>query len=145
MTAQRITRFIARDFAAHSSRDRGVERALEGLVGNALQAGRLAFTLREDTLVAICANRGLATELRFQQRELLKTLRAAGYEGIEQIRIRLTNTPRPPQPTTRLERREIPDAARRILADTASNIQDPGLAGALERLARAARPSPKAD
>ncbi|WP_019583717.1 DciA family protein [Thioalkalivibrio sp. ALE16] len=142
MTPQRITRFIARDWSAHSGRDRGVERALEGLAGNALKARRLAFTLREDTLVAICADRGLATELRFQQRELLKTLRAAGFEGIEQMRIRLSRVPRPAEPAARLERREIPEAARQILADTASRIQDPELAGALERLARAARPSP---
>lgn len=141
MTPQRITRFIARDWSAHSSRDRGVERALEAVVGNALQASRLAFTLREDTLVAICADRGLATELRFQQRELLKTLSAAGFEGIEQMRIRLTNTPRAPEPTAQLERREIPDSARQILAETATSIQDPGLADALERLARAAMPS----
>ena len=145
MTPQRITRFIARDWSAHSSRDRGVERALDGLAGTALQAGRLAFTLREDTLVAICADRGLATELRFQQRELLKTLSAAGFEGIEQMRIRLTQTPRPPEPTAQLERREIPDSARRILTDTANRIQDPGLARALERLARAAAESPEQD
>ncbi|MFO7954031.1 DciA family protein [Thioalkalivibrio sp.] len=145
MTPQRITRFIARDWSAHSSRDRGVERALEALAGDALQAGRLAFTLRENTLVAICADRGLATELRFQQRELLKTLGAAGFEGVEQMRIRLASTPRAPEPAAQRERREIPDEARRILSDTATSIQDPGLARALERLARAAAPSPKQD
>lgn len=142
MKPQRISRFIAHDWSAHSSRDQGVERAMEPLVGDALQAGRLAFTVRDDSLVAICADRGLATELRFQQRELLKTLAAAGFAGIEQMRIRLTQTPRAPETALRLEPREIPESARQILADTAAGIQDDGLANALHRLARAAKTPP---
>ncbi|WP_019626871.1 DciA family protein [Thioalkalivibrio sp. ALJT] len=145
MTPQRITRFIAREWSEYSDRDRRVERALEGLTGAALKAGRLALSVRDDTLVAICAERGLATELRFQQRELLKTLAAAGFDGVTQMRIRLSQTPRAPEPVAPLERREIPDTARRILSETAARVTDPTLASALERLARAARHSARDD
>lgn len=136
-TPQPVTRFIAREWSVHFSRDREVERALEPVAGNALRAGRLALTLRDDTLIAICGDRGVATELRFQQRDLLKTLDAAGFNGIEQVRVRMASSPRVPAPTAQEAAREIPASARRILADTAAAIDDPGLADALRRLARA--------
>ncbi|MGM0552766.1 MAG: DciA family protein [Pseudomonadota bacterium] len=140
MTPARITRFISADWAARSGTDRQLGRALEGLLGPELRTGRVSLTLNGDTLVAICADRGLATELRFQQRELLKTLEAAGYTGVHAVRTQLARTPRPrpiPSPSVR---REIPDTARELLDQTAANVADPGLSAALARLARAARP-----
>ncbi len=140
MTPARITRFIAADWSARSGTDRELGRALDGLLGPDLRAGRLALTLNGDTLVAICADRGLATELRFQQRELLKTLEAAGYAGISTVRTQLGRTPRPRETPSPATRRAIPDAARELLDQTAASVTDPALAAALARLARAARP-----
>lgn len=136
MIPQRVARFIATEFAAHSARNRHLERSLDGLTGAHLRSGRLAVTLRDDTLVAICADRGLATELRFQQRELVKVLQYAGYTDVTQVRIRLARMPRAPRPENPREPRDIPERARGLLEQAARSIEDPGLAEALERLAR---------
>jgi len=136
MIPQRVARFIAAEFSAHSARNRHLERSLDGLVGAHLRNGRLAVTLRDDTLVAVCADRGLATELRFQQRELIKVLRYAGYNDVTQVRIRLASMPRAPEPENPRQAREIPQEARGLLEQAARNIEDPELAEALERLAR---------
>ena len=136
MIPQRVARFIAAEFSAHSARNRHLERSLDGLVGAHLRSGRLAVTLRDDTLVAICADRGLATELRFQQRELVKVLQYAGYTDVTQVRIRLASMPRAPQPEKPRESREIPERARGLLEQAARSVEDPDLSGALERLAR---------
>lgn len=135
MMPRPANRFVAANLSAHCSRDRELERALDPLVGDELRCGRLALTRQGETLVAVCADRALATEIRFQQRELLKALAAAGVGNTTEVRIRLTNTPRAPRPEPVAVHREISDSARTLLRQTARSIRDPELASALERLA----------
>ncbi|WP_018868658.1 MULTISPECIES: DciA family protein [unclassified Thioalkalivibrio] len=135
MMPRPANRFVAADLSAHCSRDRELERALAPLVGDELQSGRLALTRQGATLIAVCADRALATEIRFQQRELLKTLAAAGIEAPAEVRIRLDSTPRAPQPEAVAVQREIPESARSLLMQTARSVSDPELAEALKRLA----------
>ncbi|WP_019023154.1 MULTISPECIES: DciA family protein [unclassified Thioalkalivibrio] len=135
MMPRHANRFVAANLSVHSDRDRELERALAPVVGEELRRGRLALTRQGETLIAVCADRPLATEIRFQQRELLKTLAAAGIDGTTEVRIRLDSTPRAPQPKPVAVQREIPESARSLLMQTARSISDPELAGALERLA----------
>lgn len=135
MMPRPVNRFVAANLSIHCSRDQELERALAPVVGDELRRGRLALTRQGETLIAVCADRALATEIRFQQRELLKTLAAAGIDGANEVRIRLDSTPRAPQPEPVAVQRKIPDSARSLLRQTASAISDPELAGALERLA----------
>ncbi|WP_018864701.1 MULTISPECIES: DciA family protein [Thioalkalivibrio] len=135
MMPRPANRFVAANLSVHCSRDLELERALAPVVGEELRRGRLALTRQGETLIAVCTDRALATEIRFQQRELLKTLAAAGIDGTTEVRIRLDSTPRAPQPEPVAVQREIPEAARSLLRQTARSVSDPALSGALERLA----------
>lgn len=116
--------------------DDGIRRDLGGVLGQYLEQHRIAVTAMGDTLVIACRDRGCATELRFLQRDIRKTLKATGHKDIDRVRILLSGhrtdstaaTPSAP-------RREIPPAARQALRSAAANISDPQLSEALLRLA----------
>ncbi len=118
--------------------DAGIRRALEGPLGPFLEQRRIDLTATGNSLIIACRDRGCATELRFLQREIRKTLNASGYPGIEQVRVVLALPgaawPEAAAPATQ---RTIPDTARQTLRTAAEGITDQRLADALLRLARA--------
>ncbi len=137
MTPPRIGRYIRAAWQSHVTPDRALERALAGLVGTHVASGRLQLVRHDTTLVAVCRDRALCTEMRFQQREILKTLQAAGYPEVERVRVALGGAARSTEPDPVRSRPPIPDSARQTLEQTAGEVDDPRLAGALRRLARA--------
>jgi len=130
--------FIDPAWRMRSRSDAGIRRALEGLLGPFLEQRRIDLTATGNNLVIACRDRGCATELRFLQREIRKTLHASGYPGIEQVRVVLELPGAAwPEAVTPATQRTIPDTARQALRTAADGIADQRLADALLRLARA--------
>jgi len=118
--------------------DAGIRRALEDLLGPFLEQRRIDLTATGNSLIIACRDRGCATELRFLQREIRKTLNASGYPGIEQVRVVLALPGAAwPEAVAPATQRTIPDTARQALRTAADGIADQRLANALLRLARA--------
>jgi len=118
--------------------DDGIRRALEDLLGPFLEQRRIDLTATGNSLIIACRDRGCATELRFLQREIRKTLNASGYPGIEQVRVVLALPGAAwPEAVAPATQRAIPETARQILRTAAGGITDQRLANALLRLARA--------
>lgn len=118
--------------------DAGIRRVLAGLLGPFLEQRRIDLTANGNTLVIACHDAVCATELRFLQREIQKTLNASGYPAIDQVRV-LRSMPADElrEAATPAADREIPAAARQALRAAAEGIDDRQLAEALLRLARA--------
>ncbi len=134
---RKLVRYIDPAWQARSRVDQNLQRDLAGVLGPYLATRRVAVTAADDTLIVACMDRSGATELRFQQREILKTLQATGNTGIERVRVLLAAPQaRRPVPDLRRVQREIPAAAREALQATARATEDPALAAALQRLAR---------
>ncbi|TVP83644.1 MAG: DUF721 domain-containing protein [Thioalkalivibrio sp.] len=133
-----LASYIDPAWRMRSRGDAGIQRALHGLLGPLLEQRRIDVTTDGSTLLIACREPACATELRFLQRDIRKTLKAAGYPSIEQIRVAIsapgtaaTVSVAPPAERT------IPPGARQALRAAASGIADPRLADALRRLAHA--------
>ncbi len=133
-----LARYIDPAWRLLSQGDHGLRRDLGGVLGLYLAQHRIAVTAMGDTLVIACHDRGCATELRFLQRDIRKTLEATGHHGIERVRILLSGSRIDNTPVARsTARKAIPPAARQALRSAAASITDPKLSEALRRLARA--------
>lgn len=120
--------------------DAGIRRVLGALLGTFLEERRIDLAATGNTLVIACRDQGCATELRFLQREIRKTLSDSGYTAIEQIRVVLSFTDAAAaDPAGTVVPRKIPASARQALHTAAAGIDDRRLADALLRLARAGR------
>lgn len=132
-----LASYIDPAWRMRSRADAGIRRALEGILGPLLEQRRIDIATDGSTLVIACGEPACATELRFLQRDMRKTLSAAGYQAIEQVRV-VISAPGPA--TTRAvaaqTERTIPSSASRALLAAASGISDRRLADALRRLAR---------
>ncbi|AGA34237.1 protein of unknown function DUF721 [Thioalkalivibrio nitratireducens DSM 14787] len=135
-----LARYIHPAWSRRSQTDAGLERDLAGLLGAQLSRGLVRVSLNEDTLILACRDRGTATELRFLQRDIRKTLAAAGRPAIGAVRVVFSGTQfqaaAAPRESGSVDR-VIPAAARQALQSAAAGIADPRLAEALRRLARA--------
>lgn len=133
-----LASYIDPAWRMRSRGDAGVQRALQGLLGPLLAQRRIDVTTDGSTLVITCREPACATELRFMQRDIRKTLSAAGYPSIERVRVAISApdtgagaSDAPPAERT------IPPAARQALRAAASGIADSRLSEALRRLAQA--------
>lgn len=93
--------------------------------------------LTDGQLRLTTTNPAWAARLRFQSARLVQQLKSQGAVTVRTVLVRIvpaSTTRRVPQSSLRLS----PDNAR-LLEQTASAIQDPGLSAALNRLARHAR------
>lgn len=136
---QPLAVYIDPAWRLRSRGDVGIRRNLTGILGPFLEQRRIELAATGDTLMIRCHDSASATEIRFLQREIRKTLHASGYPGFEHIRVVL-GAATVDDPMTVAEapaRRLIPAAARHALQTAAAGIRDPGLADALRRLARA--------
>ncbi|AHF00258.1 DciA family protein [Thioalkalivibrio paradoxus] len=145
---QPLARYIDSAWRRRSQVDAGLERDLTGLLGAQLSSGLVRVSLHEGTLILACRDRGTATELRFLQRDIRKTLAAAGRPAIGAVRVVFSGAPfqaaAAPRESGTIDR-AIPAAARQALQSAAAGIADGRLAEALRRLAQAgARTSPSA-
>ncbi|WP_019584230.1 DciA family protein [Thioalkalivibrio sp. ALE16] len=144
---ERINSVLPENLLQHVRRMAGVNEALAALFPRDVESGRLQGAVRDETLVLVCRDRGMATEARFQQREALKAVQAAGWRGLNTVQIRMAKgaAPLDSEAVTRELPREIPEGARTQLETTARTIDDPQLAKALQRLAKAGDPRRKGD
>lgn len=134
---QPLAGFIDPALRMRSRGDAGIRRVLGGLLGPFLEQRRIDLTATGNTLVIACRDQGCATELRFLQREIRKTLNASGYPGIEQVRVVLSTPGQAtPEAPAQVAPRTIPESARQALRAAADGIDDGPLADALLRLAR---------
>jgi len=67
--------------------DAQLMKGMEGVLGPYLESGRVGLTASGNTLVIACQDHSSATDLRFLQREIRKTLMASGNAGITQVRV----------------------------------------------------------
>jgi hypothetical protein len=117
--------------------DAQLVKGMEGVLGPYLESGRVGLTASGNTLVIACRDHTSATDLRFLQRDIRKTLMASGNTDITQVRVIVAPpTADPPWTTERGVQRAIPPTARKALYSAAAVIDDSGLANALRRLAR---------
>ncbi len=135
-----LARYIDPAWRMRSKGDADVKRDLEGVLGEHLKQGRIDLTTMGDILIVACRDRSSATELRFMQREIVKTLHAIGQTGIQKVRIVLSGArPEAVDRASRTVQRRISAGARRSLEMAAAGIDDARLAQALRRLAKAGR------
>ena len=133
--ARHLAQWIDPSWRSRSSVDRNLAGDLAGILGPYLESERVDLSLAGNTLVIVCGDRAGATEIRFLQREIRKTLRATGHSGIDRVHVLLAH---------RRDRRSTPADLPRVLPATAvealrlaaARVDDPGLADALRRLAR---------
>jgi hypothetical protein len=130
--------YIDPTWRLRSRGDAGIRRALEGLLGPLLEQHRIGLTATDNGVVIACHDRSSATELRFLQREIRKTLNASGYPAVEQVRVVLAAPgPALSEAVAPTRERTIPATARQALESAARGVDDQRLAAALLRLARA--------
>lgn len=138
-----LASYIDPAWRARSRSDAGIRRALAGLLGAFLEQRRVDLSIAGHTLLVACHDSACATELRFLQRDLQKTLNASGYPAIAQVRVlRAQPMAQPAPPTASLEQRAIPANARHLLKAVAegmdcSDTDERRLVAALLRLADA--------
>lgn len=89
---------------------------------------------RDRILVLVTDGPVWATQLRYQQREILKVLNTEFRLQLNRVRIRI-GPPPTPDPAARPGPRLSAEAAR-VLESAAASIEDPGLSAAMRRLAR---------
>ena len=132
-----LASYIDPAWRMRSRGDAGIRRALEGILGPLLEQRRIDVTTDGGTLVIACRDPACATELRFLQRDMRKTLKAAGYPTIEQVRVVISApVPATTRPMALQTERTMPASASQALQAAASGITDRRLADALRRLAR---------
>jgi len=134
--ARPIRMFLSASVLHRSSEDARAAEALAGLLEPYLKELHIRLACARDALIIFCRDRGIATEIRFLQREILKVLAATGYGHLQVVRIRLAATPAAStmrQPA-RVER-EMTEETRRLIRSTALQIEDARLRQALTRLA----------
>lgn len=119
-----------------SETDARLRTVLAPLLDAYLETAQVGITGNSNTVTILCQDRGSATEIRFLQREISKTLRAAGETQFTKVKITLVQVEdkRPEEPV--LVRRELSRQTRALLLSTARSINNRRLAGALERLAK---------
>lgn len=91
---------------------------------------------RERTLVLVTDSPAWATQLRYQQQEILKLLNSEFRLQLNRLRIRIGAPPPAPRPPAAGPRLSRQGAA--VLEAAAASIGDPELSAALRRLARRA-------
>ena len=96
---------------------------------------------REQTLILLTDGAVWASQLRYQQQEVLKLLNSEFRLDLRRIRIRIV-APRGLAEAAHPVRR-LPASGARALEAAASATEDPDLRAALQRLARRARPTPE--
>ena len=117
--------------------DAQLAKEMEGVLGPYLDSGRVGLAASGNTLVIACRDHTSATDLRFLQRDIRKTLMASGNADITQVRVIVAAPAADPAWTReRGVQRAIPSTARQALYSAAAVIDDFGLANALRRLAR---------
>ncbi|MBS0001584.1 MAG: DUF721 domain-containing protein [Thioalkalivibrio sp.] len=131
-----LASYIDPAWRMRSRGDAGIRRALEGILGPLLEQRRIDVTTDGGTLVIACRDPACATELRFLQRDMRKTLNAAGYPAIEQVRVVISAPVPAATPMAPQTERTMPSSASQALRAAASGITDRRLADALRRLAR---------
>jgi hypothetical protein len=130
-----LAQWIDPSWRSRSSADRNLAGDLAGVLSPYLLSERIHLTVAGDTLVIACKDRASATEIRFLQREIRKNLHATGHSEIDKVHVLLAH--RPDRPSTAAEHpRVLPTTAVHALQLAADNVDDPGLADALRRLAR---------
>lgn len=150
-----LTRFLALEWTRRARIDHGILQCLQEMLGAHVRAGRLNLCAHQEVLLLACRDPILATELRFQQRELLKVLHAAGHGQIRSVRtfiatagLEIAHHPAEVgtgtgggavrgdggRTTVRVER-PLPESARQALLNTAAHLRDPGLQAILRRFA----------
>jgi hypothetical protein len=133
--ARHLAQWIDPSWRSRSGADRNLAGDLAGILGPYLASERVQLTLAGNTLVIACRDRAGATEIRFLQREIRKTLHATGHSGVDKVHVLLAH--RPDRPSTSAELpRVLPATAVQALRLAAASVDDPGLADALRRLAR---------
>lgn len=137
LTPRHLGSIIPEELAGMVDRERGLIDVLRPLFPDGLRTGDLQPSLRGKTLVMVCRTRALATEIRFQAREIRSTAEAAGFP-VDEVLTRLTNQrPAVFDSPKEMPKRHIPDTGRERLAEAAETMDDPRLASALHRLANA--------
>lgn len=134
--ARPIRTFLSASVLHRSSEDAGVAAALAGLLQPHLNDFHIRLACAREALIIFCRDRGIATEIRFLQREILKVLSASGYGHLQTVRIRLSPIPaESAQKTPAGIEREMTEQTRRLIRGAASQIGDLRLRQALARLA----------
>lgn len=131
-----IKMFLSPAVVHRTTQDARVAAALGSLLEPYLSDFHIRLACAKDALIVFCKDRGVATEIRFMQREMLKLLLATGYGHLQAVRIRLAATPIERSAEERSEiQREMTENTRKLIRSAALRIVDARLRKALNRLA----------
>ena len=125
----------------HAQRLGLLQRLLESQLQPAAREHCRVASWREGNLLLIVTDGHWATRLRYQQKRLQRQLMAFD-EFANLTRIQFKVQPPTVQPSTAVHSHDLSVNAAESIQATAESIRDPGLRGALERLAAHAKPKP---
>ena len=116
----------------------GLTESLRSLLPPALGSRCRVAGVTADQLTLAAESSAWATQLRYLQREIIKHMNAHHGLDVQRVKVHvstLTLTNEEPADSRPGRRPRVPDAAADTLRRAARTVGDPGLAGALERLA----------
>ncbi|NIP17757.1 MAG: DUF721 domain-containing protein [Xanthomonadales bacterium] len=108
-----------------------LDRSLAGLLEPEMAAMVHVANLRDDCLVLVTPSAALATRLRMDAAQLVRSLHAAGIRGIRDIAVRVA--PFESAPASQPRKRRLPDAARNALERFAADSGDEEIRAIVER------------
>ncbi|OOG22301.1 hypothetical protein B1C78_15370 [Thioalkalivibrio denitrificans] len=136
---RRVRQLIDDKLLARARLMGGLTESLRSLLPPALAPRCRVAAIAADQLTLSAEGGAWATQLRYLQREIIKHMNA--HHGLDIRRVKVhVSAPAGPDPAASAGKRpvrrpRVPDAAVDTLRRTARTVNDPGLAGALERLA----------
>lgn len=133
-----VQRHFASKLLVQARQLEAMTRTLRQYLPPVLAAHCWVGPVRDQTLVLLTDGGSWATQLRYQQQEVLKLLNSEFRLDLRRARIRVVS-PRETAETIR-PARQLPASGARALEAAAAATADPGLRAALQRLARRAKP-----
>ena len=133
--AGHLERLLSKQARARMQQIRSLQHSLDSLLPPALRPHCQAAGIDGNELVLVVDGGAAATQLRYQQQQIIKQVNADLGLTLRRMRLRIA-PPRAPRPRTAPAPRRLSSAAARALNEAARSMPDRALAEILERLAR---------
>lgn len=144
-TASLAEIFSSKSFANVTETSRNLSR-LEALLSlyldRNLRTGCGIASFQDGNLVLVTPFAATASHLRYLSRIIIQQLsQHPEFAGLKQLRVVVHGAPTPRAPLSSKPALKLSAEAAAVLRATAENLNDPEISGALERLARLAKPA----
>lgn len=130
--------FISKDLKKHTRDQQFFNTILSSILPSPLSQHVWAANQEAGTLTILTDSPAWATQLRYQEHELLKQLNSNPAVQLKKIRISLSNKPAP-RITENPQRKTLSTASRKSITAAAATITDPEIRKIFESIAKRQR------